>query len=90
MAAVVVYSASYCAYCYRAKALLERKAVAFTVIMVDQDPAQRAEMERRSGRRTVPQIFIGETHVGGFDEIYRLERDGKLDALLAAGTTDQG
>ena len=89
MAAVVVYSAGYCAYCDRAKALLERKAVEFTVIMVDQDPAQRAEMERRSGRRTVPQIFIGETHVGGFDEIYRLEREGRLDALLADGTTDQ-
>jgi glutaredoxin 3 len=88
MATVVVYSAGYCAYCYRAKALLERKAVEFTEIMVDQDPTQRAEMERRSGRRTVPQIFIGETHVGGFDEIYRLEREGKLDALLAAGTTD--
>lgn len=83
MATVVVYSAGYCAYCSRAKALLERKAVAFTEIMVDQDPAQRAEMERRSGRRTVPQIFIGETHIGGFDEIYRLEREGRLDALLA-------
>jgi glutaredoxin 3 len=85
MATVVVYSAGYCAYCDRAKALLERKAVAFTEIMVDQDPSLRAEMERRSGRRTVPQIFIGETHVGGFDEIYRLEREGRLDALLAAG-----
>ena len=86
--AVVVYSAGYCAYCARAKALLERKAVAFTEILVDQDPSQRAEMVRRSGRRTVPQIFIGETHVGGFDEIYRLEREGKLDALLANGRTD--
>ena len=88
MAAVVVYSAGYCAYCDRAKALLERKAVAFTEIMVDEAPQQRTEMERRSGRRTVPQIFIGDTHVGGFDEIYRLEREGKLDALLADGTTD--
>ena len=88
MAAVVVYSAGYCAYCERAKALLERKAVPFTEIMVDQDPARRAEMVQRTGRRTVPQIFIGETHVGGFDEIHRLEREGKLDALLADGTTD--
>ena len=83
MAAVVVYSAGYCALCDRAKALLKRKAVAFTEIMVDQDSAQRAEMEQRSGRRTVPQIFIGAIHVGGFQEIYRLERDGQLDALLA-------
>jgi glutaredoxin 3 len=90
MATVVVYSAGYCAYCDRAKALLERKSVAFTEIMVDQDPARRAEMERRSGRRTVPQIFIGETHVGGFDEIYRLEREGKLDALIATGNNTAG
>lgn len=83
MAAVVIYSTGYCAYCERAKALLQRKAVAFTEIMVDQDPVQRAEMERRSGRRSVPQIFVGATHVGGFDEIHRLEREGKLDALLA-------
>jgi glutaredoxin 3 len=85
---VVVYSAGYCAYCERTKALLERKAVEFTEIMVDQDPARRAEMVQRTGRRTVPQIFIGETHVGGFEDIYRLEREGKLDALLADGTTD--
>ena len=83
MAAIVLYSAGYCAYCDRAKELLERKAVAFTVIMVDEDPAQRAEMERRSGRRTVPQIFIGATHVGGYHEMRQLDREGKLDALLA-------
>ena len=83
MAAVVVYSAGYCGYCVRAKALLERKAIEFTEIMVDEDPAQRVVMEQRSGRRTVPQVFIGDHHVGGYDELYRLEREGKLDALLA-------
>ena len=83
MAAVVIYSTGHCAYCDRTKALLERKAVEFTEIMVDEDPAQRAEMVRRSGRRSVPQIFISTTHVGGFEEIYALEREGKLDALLA-------
>jgi len=83
MPTIVVYSTGYCALCDRAKALLERKAIEFTEIMVDQDPVQRAEMERRSGRRTVPQIFIGATHVGGFDEIRRLDSEGKLDALLA-------
>ena len=62
----------------RAKALLERKAVAFTEILVDQDPSQRAEMVRRSGRRTVPQIFIGETHVGGCDDLVALDRSGGL------------
>lgn len=83
MAKVVVYSAGYCGYCVRAKALLQRKAVEFTEIMVDQDDAQRALMEQKSGRRTVPQVFIGERHVGGYDELYRLEREGQLDALLA-------
>lgn len=84
MARVVVYSAGYCAYCDRAKQLLERKGVAFEEIMVDQDPAQRALMVERSGRRTVPQIFVGATHVGGFEELRALERAGQLDALLAA------
>jgi len=83
MAKVVVYSAGYCGYCVRAKMLLERKAIEFTEIMVDQDPEQRALMEKLSGRRTVPQVFIGERHIGGFDELYRLEREGRLDALLA-------
>lgn len=82
MAGVTIYSTAYCGYCVRAKQLLQRKGVAFTEIMVDQDPEQRAHMERISGRRTVPQIFIGERHVGGSDELYALERAGQLDALL--------
>lgn len=83
MAGVTIYSTAHCGYCVRAKQLLTRKGVAFTEIMVDQDPEQRAHMERISGRRTVPQIFIGERHVGGSDELYALERAGQLDALLA-------
>jgi glutaredoxin 3 len=82
MAEVVIYSTGFCFYCMRAKQLLQRKGVAFTEVMVDQDPAQRAEMERLSGRRTVPQVFIGGKHVGGSDELYALERAGQLDALL--------
>lgn len=82
MAKVVVYSTGYCGFCVRAKALLDRKSVEYTEVMVDQDPAQRALMEQMSGRRTVPQVFIGETHVGGYDELYALEREGRLDALL--------
>lgn len=82
MAAVVIYSASYCGYCLRAKQLFERKRIAFTEVMIDQHPEQRTLMVERTGRRTVPQIFIDELHVGGFDELYALERTGKLDTLL--------
>lgn len=80
---VTVYSTSYCGYCVRAKQLLERKGVAYTEIRVDLDPAARAQMEHRSGgRRTVPQIFIGDRHVGGFDDLHALDRAGELDRLL--------
>ncbi len=82
MAPVTVYSTRVCPYCLRAKALLDDKHVPYTEILVDVDTDKRAEMMEKSGRRTVPQIFIGATHVGGFDELYALERDGKLDALL--------
>jgi len=80
---VLIYSTGYCPYCVRAKSLLQRKGVAFREVMVDQEPARRVEMERRSGRRTVPQIYIGDTHVGGSDDLAALERAGRLDALLA-------
>jgi glutaredoxin 3 len=80
---VVVYSTGWCPYCERAKALLERKGVAFREIKVDEDPAERAAMLARSGgRRTVPQIFFGERHIGGFDELYALDKAGELDKLL--------
>lgn len=83
MAEVLIYSSELCGYCHRAKDLLERKGVAYQDIPVDMDVARRAEMERLSGRRTVPQIFIGGKHVGGYDDLSALERAGKLDALLA-------
>jgi glutaredoxin 3 len=82
MAEVLIYSTGYCGYCAAAKRLLEKKGVAVTEVMVDQDPAQREHMERISGRRTVPQIFIGGTHVGGYDELRALDRAGGLDPLL--------
>ncbi len=83
MKSVTVYSTHVCPYCVRAKALLDRKHVPYTDIMVDQDPAKLAEMMQKSGRRTVPQIFVGEQHVGGCDDLYALDRSGGLDPLLA-------
>jgi glutaredoxin 3 len=80
---VVVYSTGWCPYCERAKALLGRKGVDFREIKVDEDPAERDAMLKRSGgRRTVPQIFVGARHVGGFDELYALDKAGELDKLL--------
>ena len=80
---VVVYSTGWCPYCVRAKALLERKGVPFREVRVDEDPAERqAMLERSRGQRTVPQIFIGDRHVGGFDDLYALEKAGELDPLL--------
>jgi len=80
---IVIYSSSWCGYCARARALLEGKGVPFREVKVDEDPADRAAMVARSGgRRTVPQIFIGDRHVGGFDELYSLDRSGELDTLL--------
>jgi len=79
---IVVYSTGWCPYCVRARALLERKGLPFREIKVDEDPAEREAMLARSGgRRTVPQIFIGEQHVGGFDELYAFDKSGQLDAL---------
>jgi glutaredoxin 3 len=84
MPPVEIYTTRYCPYCYAAKALLSRKGVAFTEIDLAGNWERRDEMiERANGRMTVPQIFIGMTHVGGSDELHALERAGKLDALLA-------
>ena len=84
MTKVEIYTTRYCPYCHAAKRLLSRKGVEFTEIDVSGDPKGRSEMvARANGRMTVPQIFIGSTHVGGCDELYALEEDGKLDALLA-------
>ncbi|UBM25014.1 glutaredoxin 3 [Pseudomonas sp. p1(2021b)] len=84
MKPVIVYSSDYCPYCMRAKYLLESKGVAFEEIKVDGKPQVRAEMSQKTGRTSVPQIWIGTTHVGGCDDLYALERSGKLDALLEA------
>ena len=82
MAKVIVYSSAHCPYCVMAKQLLERKGVKYDEIRVDLDPSKREEMMKKSQQRTVPQIFIGDTHVGGSDDLSALERDGKLDAML--------
>jgi glutaredoxin 3 len=80
---VVIYSRSRCGYCTRAKALLASKGVTFREIEIDGNDALRDEMVARAGgRRTVPQVFIGETHVGGCDDLFQLESEGRLDALL--------
>ena len=80
--AVTMYTTSWCPYCSRARALLKRKSVSFEDIDIEEQPAKRAEMLNRSGPRTVPQIFIGDQHVGGCDDLHALEEAGKLDALL--------
>ena len=80
---VTLYTTGWCPYCSRARALLKRKGVAFEDIDVDSVPGKRAEMQSRSGRTSVPQIFIGDQHVGGCDDLHDLEEAGKLDALLA-------
>jgi glutaredoxin 3 len=79
---IVMYSTGWCPYCVRARALLERKGLPFREIKLDENPADRDVMLARSGgRRTVPQIFIGDHHVGGFDDLYALDKAGKLDEL---------
>lgn len=82
MKAVRVYSSFYCPYCVMAKRLLDHKGVRYEEIRVDERPGLREEMMRITGRRTVPQVFVGDTHVGGFDDLSALDRAGKLDPLL--------
>ncbi len=87
MPRVRIYTSPICPYCVRAKALLKKKGAEFQEIDVFADPEARAAMESEShGRRTVPQIFVGETHVGGCDDLYALESSGELDALLEDAT----
>jgi glutaredoxin 3 len=86
---IIVYSSAFCGYCAAAKRLLARKNVHFTEIDVLAEPERRDEMIARSGRRTVPQIFIGSRHVGGFDDLNLLEKSGELDTLIAAATNPQ-
>ena len=85
MSQVTIFKKPNCPFCIRALDLLEKKGVAFTEVEAAFDPEKRQEMIRRSGgRATFPQIFVGEQHIGGCDEMMALERDGKLDSLLAA------
>lgn len=85
MTNIVVYSSPFCPYCFMAKKLLAKKGVEFEEIDVVADPKRRQEMiDKASGRKTVPQIFIGDTHVGGNDDLQALDRAGKLDPLLSA------
>ena len=84
MKPVEIYTSPLCGFCHAAKRLLNQKGVEFSEIDIWADPSRKSEMMQRAhGRHTVPQIFVGETHVGGCDDLYYLERAGKLDALLA-------
>lgn len=82
MAEVIIYTTGTCGYCFRAKELLREKDVAFTELRVDLEPGLREEMINKSGRHTVPQIFINGQAIGGCDDLYALEHQGKLDQLL--------
>ncbi len=85
MKPVEIYTTPICGFCHRAKQLLNQKGVDFKEVDVMANPDSKAEMiKRANGARTVPQIFVGDMHVGGCDDLYALERQGKLDALLAA------
>ena len=85
MAQVTIYTKAYCPYCVRAKALLGQKGVQFDEIKIDEHPELRPAMiERANGRTTVPQIFIGDTHVGGCDDLFALENAGTLNSMLSA------
>ncbi len=85
MKPVEIYTTPLCGFCHAAKRLLTKKGVAFTEFDVSRDPQKRREMmDRAAGGHTVPQIFIGDVHVGGCDDLFELEQEGKLDKLLAA------
>ena len=90
MIEVVVYTTRWCPYCIRAKGLLNSKSISFNEIPVDGDRALREDMARRAGRTSVPQIWIGEQHIGGCDELYALERSGSLDSLLQSDRANHG
>jgi glutaredoxin 3 len=82
MPEILIYTTKICPYCIMAKRLLDKKGAAYTEINVDTQAGLREEMMRKTKRRTVPQIYIGDLHVGGFDELYALEQQKKLDTLL--------
>lgn len=82
MATVLMYTTAYCPYCMRARDLLNKKGVVYTDIRIDEKPDMRNEMIAKSGKQSVPQIFINEDHIGGCDDLYALENQGELDKLL--------
>jgi glutaredoxin 3 len=84
MEKVLMYATAACPFCQSAERLLRAKGAQIETIRVDLEPERRAEMTRKSGRHTVPQIWIGERHIGGCDDLYALEREGRLDPLLEA------
>ncbi len=84
MAKVRMYTTAVCPFCQMAERLLQGKGAEIDKVRVDLDPAQRTQMMEKTGRRTVPQIYIGDTHVGGYDDLAALDRAGKLDPLLAS------
>lgn len=79
---VTVYTSEYCGYCWRAKSLLEAKGIVYEEVSVDKNPSVRGHMQQMSGRTSVPQIWIGEMHIGGCSELYSLESTGKLDGFF--------
>ena len=79
---IVIYLTGWCPYCQRARELLSAKGLAFREVNVDDDPKLREDMMERSGRRTVPQVFIGEKHIGGCDDLFALDGSGELDRLI--------
>ena len=87
---VLMYTTAVCPYCQMAERLLRAKGVEIEKVRVDLEPARRAEMMEKTGRRTVPQIYVGDTHVGGYDDLAALDRAGRLDPLLAGGEKANG
>lgn len=87
-ASIVLYESALCGYCRAAKRLLDNKGWEYKTISVDGDAAVMAEMQERTGRRTVPQIYFDDTHVGGFDDMAELDADGKLDDLYAGNAAE--
>lgn len=84
-APITLYTSAVCGYCVAAKNFLKSRGLEWTEVRIDLDPAERERMVERAGRTSVPQIFIGETHVGGYDDLVKLQREGGLEGLLGGG-----
>jgi len=84
MSEILIYTSTFCPYCIMAKRLLDNKKVTYKELNVDSQPGLREEMQQKTQRRTVPQIYIGDVHVGGFDDLHLLDRQKRLDPLLAS------